>query len=399
MICRFAFILLLTTHSFLNAADFIESPKLLSIIESNASRASYKQASLHSISIATQVLFFKENETITRGVGSEIYKDVANATVLIGTSTGSGSGAVVSKDGYILTNYHVIEESGIPAKEVNIYFKPDRPVLDTSNLYHTLGEVVKYDQTKDLALIRVKQMPSHAKVLALKRTYPEVGEDAHAVGHPVGEFWTYTRGYISQIRLDYKWRESREIPFFEATVLQTQTPINPGNSGGPLVNEEGLLIGLNSFGFPDAPGINFAIAAPELAKFMDSPTTSRSAADTPREPASDASDTCDDKPIDTNKMELDAYGPTTVETYDPGCDGKIIMKVFIPDDSNHPIFIVYNNFVDDQPEATMWLVDRDRDGQVDETYLDLDGDGQADESGINKAGEHVASELSPVSSG
>ena len=75
------------------------------------------------------------------------------------------------------------------------------------------------------------------------------------------------------------------------------------------------------------------------------------------------------------------------------------MKVFIPDDSNHPIFIVYNNFVDDQPEATMWLVDRDRDGQVDETYLDLDGDGQADESGINKAGEHVASELSPVSSG
>ena len=60
-----------------------------------------------------------------------------------------------------------------------------------------------------------------------------VGQDAHAVGHPKGNYWSYTKGYISQIKQNYKWNYQDQTKY-NADVIQTQTPINPGNSRRPF---------------------------------------------------------------------------------------------------------------------------------------------------------------------
>ena len=60
----------------------------------------------------------------------------------------------------------------------------------------------------------------------------KVGESVHALGHPAGELWSYSKGYISGIRSGYSWGGTPEEPVFKGDVYQMQTPINPGNSGG-----------------------------------------------------------------------------------------------------------------------------------------------------------------------
>ena len=94
-----------------------------------------------------------------------------------------------------------------------------------------------------------------------------VGEEAHAIGHPDSELWTYTKGYISQLRPDYQW-EYINGEKMHATVIQIQTPINPGNSGGPLLNKHGNLIGINAFANLDKQLMNFAISVEEIIKFL-----------------------------------------------------------------------------------------------------------------------------------
>jgi Trypsin-like peptidase domain len=93
-----------------------------------------------------------------------------------------------------------------------------------------------------------------------------VGLDAHAIGHPTGEAWTYTKGIISQYRLGFEWQAKGGIKH-KADVIQTQTPINPGNSGGPLFGASGALIGVNSFK-EAGEGLNFAVSVDEVKKFL-----------------------------------------------------------------------------------------------------------------------------------
>ena len=85
-----------------------------------------------------------------------------------------------------------------------------------------------------------------------------IGDDVEAVGHPKGEMWTYTRGYISQVRADYEWSYN-EAFILKADVVQTQTPISTGNSGGPLFNRQGKLVGVNTM-VTEGQNLNFAVS-------------------------------------------------------------------------------------------------------------------------------------------
>jgi Trypsin-like peptidase domain len=91
----------------------------------------------------------------------------------------------------------------------------------------------------------------------------------HAIGHPTGEYWTYTKGVVSQFRPNYPW--SADGTGHRANVIQTQTPINPGNSGGPLLSDDGKLVGVNSFKSIGSDGLNFAVAASEVREFLNAP--------------------------------------------------------------------------------------------------------------------------------
>ena len=168
-----------------------------------------------------------------------------------------GSGVFIEND-LIITNKHVVGEQS----KVRVALKP-KTFAEIRNSRRYEGEVVKVDELKDLALVKLN-MPIKGikKVELASEKDVEVAMQVHAIGHPQGEYWSYTFGYVSQIRPAYSWLEHM------ADVIQTQTPINPGNSGGPLFSNEGLLVGINSFGMPESPGLNYAVAHTSVSEFL-----------------------------------------------------------------------------------------------------------------------------------
>jgi serine protease Do len=171
--------------------------------------------------------------------------------------SGVGSGAIVSEDGLVLTNAHVV---GRRAVEINITL---------SNLERVSAELVGWDHWTDLALLRIDQDElkrkgfkfAVAKFGDSAALYP--GQTVYAVGTPHGLTRTVTRGIISNPRRYFA--DSRGVRGYETgqfnTWLQTDAAINPGNSGGPLVTEDGRIVGINSRGYLGADNLGFAIPA------------------------------------------------------------------------------------------------------------------------------------------
>ncbi len=153
---------------------------------------------------------------------------------------GKGSGFIISSDGYILTNYHVIKNA-------------DKIIVTLSDNRRFNARVVGADPTVDVAVIKIdaKNLPT----LPLGDSDKvEVGEWVVAIGNPFGLSHTVTVGVISA-----KGRTIRAGKESFENFLQTDAAINPGNSGGPLLNLKGEVIGINTAIIPYAQGIGFAI--------------------------------------------------------------------------------------------------------------------------------------------
>ena len=154
-----------------------------------------------------------------------------------------GSGVIVSSDGYILTNNHVVDG----ASDVRVTLSDKRQIK---------ARVVGTDPKTDIAVLKVDGGDFHAITIG-DSSKVEVGDYALAIGDPFGVGQTVTMGIISA-----KNRGNLGIEDYE-DFLQTDAPINPGNSGGALVNERGELIGINtailSHGSGGNQGIGFAI--------------------------------------------------------------------------------------------------------------------------------------------
>ena len=212
----------------------------------------------------------------TRGVGSNIFRDNAPRTAIIFSSSGLGeeglgSGILIDDRGYIVTNFHVI------ANEDSSYFNPVNMVgFCTNSRYdpdksspNMKAEIISYSKHNDLALIKVSSNGVKNITPALLETDTSnilIGDEAHAIGNPNYEYCTYTDGKISQIR-DYEWSYSENHTDLYGEVIQTNTEIEPGNSGGPLFNNDGKLIGINSFGKDSS--INFAVSVSEVIYFLN----------------------------------------------------------------------------------------------------------------------------------
>lgn len=158
---------------------------------------------------------------------------------------GVGSGVIVSSDGYILTNSHVIGDGN--AKEINVLFESGEKIE---------GRVLWYDSTLDLAVVKVnKNNLPLAELGDSDEIY--VGQIAVAIGNPLGlDFQrTVTSGIISGL--------NRSIQVSRLNVMegliQTDASINPGNSGGPLLNGEGKVIGINTAKIQTGEGLGFSI--------------------------------------------------------------------------------------------------------------------------------------------
>ena len=157
-------------------------------------------------------------------------------------STGMGSGFIISEDGYILTNEHVIE--GATQIEVTITGK-DKPVT---------AKLVGSDSELDLAVLKIDGQNGLPTLQMGDSNSVRVGEWAIAIGNPQGLEHTVTVGVISA-----KGRPVTVQDKQYKNLLQTDASINPGNSGGPLLNMSGQVIGINTAVNASAQGIGFAI--------------------------------------------------------------------------------------------------------------------------------------------
>ncbi|MFL5895840.1 MAG: S1C family serine protease [Thermoleophilaceae bacterium] len=160
----------------------------------------------------------------------------------------TGSGFVLDRRGYILTNAHVVEG----AKNVTIRFEDGGDLIG--------AKVVGRDLSTDIAVLKVD--PGDTKLHALPLGNSDrvrVGDPAIAIGNPFGYDRTVTTGIISALQRQIKAPNGFTI----SHVLQTDAPINPGNSGGPLLNSLGQVVGVNSqiatAGSRGSVGIGFAV--------------------------------------------------------------------------------------------------------------------------------------------
>jgi len=170
---------------------------------------------------------------------------------------GIGSGVIISKDGYIVTNAHVVEG----ATKLTIMLTDDRQ-FD--------GEIVGFDSIHDIAILKIEA--SDLPVASLGSSSDLIiGEWAIAVGNPYGLLIKDSRpsvsvGVISAI--DRNFAENKEGKVYRR-MIQTDAAINPGNSGGPLVNIFGEVIGINTFIFSESGGsigIGFSIPIDRVTK-------------------------------------------------------------------------------------------------------------------------------------
>jgi len=188
-----------------------------------------------------------------------IYKD--------DNSGGYGSGVIISKDGYILTNNHVI--SG--AKKISVG-------LRNGSIY--TAKVVGADPTTDLAIVALKNAPNNLPTATFANSdNVSPGDDILAVGNPLGLSQTSTTGIVSAVDRPVTSNQENDS-FVYTNAIQIDAAINPGNSGGPLFNSQGEVIGITSSiatipgainnGSSGSIGIGFAIPSNQAAKVSDS---------------------------------------------------------------------------------------------------------------------------------
>jgi serine protease Do len=178
------------------------------------------------------------SEALQRLVGR-----VGPAVVGIEQGRGAGTGVVIARDGYLLTNHHVVGSG----RNIRVRL-PDGDTV--------AGELVGSDAATDLAVVRVRD----SQLIQLPIAEPEtvaVGQLVVAIGNPFRFERSVSLGIVSAL--------DRSLPgpnglVFEG-LIQTDAAINPGNSGGPLVNAQGEVVGINTAVIPWAQGMGFAVSA------------------------------------------------------------------------------------------------------------------------------------------
>ena len=194
------------------------------------------------------------------------FEDFFNQQQAPRVETGSGSGFIVTKDGYILTNNHVVTNSDrtTVADRVTVQMLDNRTYK---------ARVVGHDPTTDVALIKIEG--NNFPTLPLGNdAQSKVGEWVLAIGNPLGFDFTVTAGIISAKGRSLPGLLSRrgDNNYSISDLIQTDAAINPGNSGGPLVNQRGEVIGITS-AIASPTGMNagygFAIPITLAKKVMD----------------------------------------------------------------------------------------------------------------------------------
>ena len=189
-----------------------------------------------------------ERVAATRSI-ADVVRSIAPGLVQIVTPTGDGSGFVVSDDGLIVTNAHVVDQ--YPSVSVRL----------VNGQLHS-GRVLGRDETLDLAVIKVDSRQAWQPMTLGEAADIDVGDEVIALGFPLGDElgrdYTVTTGIVSSLRT-----------YGSVERIQTDAALNPGNSGGPLVDRDGRVIGVNTSTAADYEGISFAISIASVRANLD----------------------------------------------------------------------------------------------------------------------------------
>lgn len=182
----------------------------------------------------------------------DIYRKAGPAVVLLlgsddGKQGSGGTGSVISADGKIITNAHVVisSQTNAPYKILYVFLKPDRVTGDNSKdlARRYKARVLHYSSPDelDLALLQLEDAPGPLPTIAFADPDKvDVGDEVVAIGHPEqGGLWTLTTGAISTVIANYGKVKGKNV-------FQTEASVNRGNSGGPLLDTDGNMVGINT---------------------------------------------------------------------------------------------------------------------------------------------------------
>jgi len=173
----------------------------------------------------------------------QVEKKVADRRGKMQSAHASGSGFVISSDGYIITNHHVIED----AQKIEVYF---------SDGVQQNAELKGADPSTDIAVLKIYNNNLRGLHFA-DSSQLQAGQIAIAIGNPLGLQYSVTAGVVSALGRTLRAKNGRLID----DVIQTDAALNPGNSGGPLVNSSGHVIGVHTATIPSAQGLCFAVSS------------------------------------------------------------------------------------------------------------------------------------------
>jgi serine protease Do len=183
-------------------------------------------------------------------------KRIGPAVIKVSTPGGLGSGVIIDKSGYAVTNAHVVQ--GETNLRVTVWFPQADGTLKRTEIEDV--ELVAVNNHVDLALVRIKHPDGKDFDFAaiVDKEKFDIGQPVFAIGNPLGLERTLTQGVISTTQRN----------FDGLTYIQTDTPINPGNSGGPLFNTKGEVIGITNMGIRGGEALGFAIPARYVKDFI-----------------------------------------------------------------------------------------------------------------------------------
>ena len=202
---------------------------------------------------------------------SSLVKQIGEAVVQVRTPGGLGSGFFINDDGYLITNFHVIE--GETEISVEVYHQT-KGQLDRETYKQV--KIIAINKFHDLALLHIedKSAPKFKFVTLGNSDVLNVGDSVFAIGSPLGLERTVTQGIVST--------KTRQLE--GQLYLQTSAQINPGNSGGPLFNLAGEVVGVTNMKITFGEGLGFAIPVELVKSFLDHRDAFAYSTDNPNNP-------------------------------------------------------------------------------------------------------------------
>ena len=201
-------------------------------------------------SLSSQINSVNEEMDLLKASASEdfsgIIEDSIKSVVTIRTDIGQGTGFIITDNGFIVTNAHVL----VGGREINAINYEQKQI--TANF-------IGYDANLDIALLKIDG--EYDSIQIANSNDVQIGEKVIAIGNPLGLQFSVSEGIVSAIH--------RTGPSDLEAYIQTDAALNPGNSGGPLINKQGQVIGINNFKISAGESLGFALESNYLKQAVN----------------------------------------------------------------------------------------------------------------------------------